>query len=211
VGLINIDPTSVILIFISYLLGAVPTGIIVARLAKGADPRSGGSGNIGATNVARTLGRGAGIVTLLGDMLKGAIPVFYAMHYASLGVVVVSLVAFAAVLGHLFPVYLGFRGGKGVATACGVFLVLSPLATLICVAVFALIVLVTRYVSLGSMYSAITMPLALALLPGKFVFAPVSLLIAMLIVFKHKANIKRLKEGTENRFGAQKIESDAGE
>ncbi len=209
--MINIDSTSVILIFISYLLGSVPTGVIIAKLAKGTDPRRSGSGNIGATNVARTLGRGAGVATLLGDMLKGAIPVFYAMHYASLGVVVVSLAALAAVLGHLFPVYLGFKGGKGVATACGVFLVLSPLATLICAVVFALIVLVTRYVSLGSMYSAITMPLALALLPGKLEFAPVSFLIALLIVFRHRANIKRLKEGTENRLGKAKVEPDTDE
>jgi len=209
--LLNIDSTSVILIFVSYLLGAVPTGIIVARLAGGADPRKSGSGNIGATNVGRTLGRGAGLITLLGDMLKGAIPVFYAMHYVSPGVVVVSLTAFAAVFGHLFPVYLGFRGGKGVATACGVFLVLSPLATLICAAIFALITLVTRYVSLASMYSAVTMPLALALLPGKLVFAPVSLLIALLIVFKHGPNIKRLKEGTENRLGKAKVEPDTDE
>ena len=137
-------------------------------------------------------------------MLKGALPVFYAMRYASLGVDIVSLTALAAVLGHIFPVYLGFKGGKGVATACGVFFVLSPVATLICVVVFVAIVVVTKYVSLGSMYSAVTMPLALALLPGKLEYAPVSVLIAMLIVFKHKGNIKRLREGTENRFGAQK-------
>ncbi|MEE9542501.1 MAG: glycerol-3-phosphate 1-O-acyltransferase PlsY [Thermodesulfobacteriota bacterium] len=206
-----LDSTSVILIVISYLLGAVPTGIIVARLFGGADPRSGGSGNIGATNVGRTLGRGAGIVTLLGDMLKGALPVYYAMRYASLGVDVVSLTALAAVLGHIFPVYLGFKGGKGVATALGVFLVISPLAALICAAVFAVIVFFTRYVSLGSMYSAITMPLAMALLPGKLEFAPVSILIAMLIVFKHKANIKRLMEGKENRLGTAKVEPDTDE
>lgn len=201
---------SIALIVISYLLGSVPVGLIVARLMGGADPRTSGSGNIGATNINRTLGKGAGILTLLGDMAKGAAPVFYAIHYAG-GSDLISLVALATVVGHIFPLYLGFKGGKGVATALGVLIAVSPLAALICAAVFGVIVFFTRYVSLGSMYAAVTMPLALALVPGKLYFVPVSVLIAMLIVFKHKENIKRLRERTENRLGASKVESDRGE
>ncbi len=201
---------SVALIVISYLLGSVPVGLIVAKLLKGADPRSSGSGNIGATNINRTLGKGAGIITLLGDMGKGAAPVFYAIYYVG-GADLISLVALATVLGHIFPLYLGFKGGKGVATALGVLIVVSPLAALICAVVFGVIVFFTRYVSLGSMYAAVTMPLALALVPGKLYFVPVSVFIAMLIVFKHKDNIKRLRERTENRLGATKIESDTDE
>ncbi len=201
---------SIALIVISYLIGSVPMGIIVAKLMGGADPRKGGSGNIGATNINRTLGKGAGIITLLGDMGKGAAPVFYAIYYVG-GADLISLVALATVLGHIFPLYLGFKGGKGVATALGVLIVVSPLAALICAVVFGVIVFFTRYVSLGSMYAAVTMPLALALVPGKLYFVPVSVLIAMLIVFKHKENIKRLRERTENRLGATKIESDTDE
>lgn len=198
--------SSIALIVISYLLGSVPIGLVVARLMGGADPRSGGSGNIGATNINRTLGKGAGLATLIGDMGKGAVPVYYAIYYVG-GPDLISLVALAAIVGHIFPIYLGFKGGKGVATSFGVLIVVSPLAALICAVVFGAIVFFTRYVSLGSMYAAVTMPLALALVPGKLYFVPVSVLIAMLIVFKHKENIKRLRERTENRLGAEKIES----
>ncbi|MBE9531440.1 MAG: glycerol-3-phosphate 1-O-acyltransferase PlsY [Proteobacteria bacterium] len=197
---------SIILIVVAYLIGAVPVGLIVAKLMGKADPRESGSGNIGATNVNRTLGKGAGIATLIGDVLKGAGPTYYVIYFAAGSADLISLVALSAIVGHLFPIYLGFKGGKGVATTLGVLVVVSPLAALICVTFFAVIVLVTRYVSLGSMYAAVTMPLALAFIPGKLYFAPVSVFIAMLIVFKHKENMKRLKDRTENRFGASKIE-----
>jgi glycerol-3-phosphate acyltransferase PlsY len=174
----------------------------------GADPRKSGSGNIGATNINRTLGKGAGIATLIGDMLKGAAPTYYAIYIVSGNADLISLTALAAIVGHLFPIFLLFKGGKGVATALGVLIVVSPLAALICALLFAVIVFFTRYVSLGSMYAAVTMPLALALVPGKLYFVPVSVFIAMLIVFKHKENIKRLRERTENRLGGAKIEKD---
>jgi glycerol-3-phosphate acyltransferase PlsY len=206
----QIPTFSVAFIAVSYLIGSVPVGLIVAKLLGGSDPRSSGSGNIGATNVNRTLGKGAGIATLLGDMLKGAAPTYYAIYYVG-GTDIISLVALAAIVGHLFPIYLGFKGGKGVATTFGVLIVVSPLAALICALVFALIVIIFRYVSLGSMYAAVTMPLALALVPGSLYFVPVSVLIAMLIVYKHKGNIKRLKEGTENKVGRAKVESDSNE
>ncbi len=202
---------SIVIIIAAYLLGSVPVGLIVAKLMGKADPRKSGSGNIGATNVNRTLGKGAGIATLIGDIIKGAAPTCYVIYFAASSVDLISLVALAAIVGHLFPIYLGFKGGKGVATTFGVLIVVSPLAALICAALFAVIVFFTRYVSLASMYAAVTMPLALALVPGKLYFAPVSILIAMLIVFKHKENIKRLRDRTENRFGAPKIESDSDE
>lgn len=201
---------SAVLIVLSYLLGSVPVGLIVARLMGGVDPRKSGSGNIGATNINRTLGKGAGIATLIGDMCKGAAPTYYAIYYIG-GPDIISLVALAAILGHLFPVYLGFKGGKGVATALGVLIVVSPLSALICAVVFGVIVFFTRYISLGSMYAAVTMPLALALVPGSLWFVPVSVVITMLIVYKHKENIKRIKEGKESKFGAAKVEPDANE
>ena len=204
----QISIPSIALIIVAYLLGSVPVGVIVAKLMGGVDPRKSGSGNIGATNINRTLGRGAGILTLLGDMCKGALPTYYAIYIAGGSADLISLAALAAIVGHLFPIFLFFKGGKGVATALGVLIVVSPLAALICALLFAVIVFFTRYVSLGSMYSAVTMPLALALVPGKLYFVPVSVFIAMLIVFKHKENIKRLRDRTENRLGGAKIEKD---
>ncbi|MBI5453099.1 MAG: glycerol-3-phosphate acyltransferase, partial [Deltaproteobacteria bacterium] len=117
--------TYILLVPIAYLLGSVPTGIVIVRLFGGVDPRSAGSKNIGATNVGRTSGRLPGILTLIGDLLKGALPVFIAFRLAPTPLLV-SLTGLAAFLGHLFPVYLGFKGGKGVATACGVMLIVSP-------------------------------------------------------------------------------------
>jgi glycerol-3-phosphate acyltransferase PlsY len=207
----QISTPSIALIAVAYLLGSVPVGIIVAKLMGGADPRKSGSGNIGATNINRTLGKGAGIITLIGDMCKGAAPTYYAIYIVSGSADLISLTALAAIVGHLFPIFLLFKGGKGVATALGVLIIVSPLAALICALLFAVIVFFTRYVSLGSMYSAVTMPLALALVPGKLYFVPVSVFIAMLIVFKHKENIKRLRDRTENRFGASKVENDLDE
>jgi len=195
-----------LLIVASYLLGAIPTGVILAKAFAGRDIRREGSGNIGATNVTRVLGKKVGALTLLGDLLKGFIPVWAGYHLvSSLEVVeVVCLMGLAAFLGHLFPLYLGFKGGKGVATALGVFLYLSPLVILIEVAVFSGSVGIWKYVSLGSMLAAGTMPVLLYLLSYPMPVVLLSIIFAILIIIKHSSNIQRLMSGTENKIGQKK-------
>lgn len=189
-----------IFIPIAYLIGSIPTGIIIVRLSGGIDPRSAGSGNIGATNVGRTSGKLAGVFTLIGDLLKGALPTYLAfLLYPD--ILFVSLAGIAAFLGHLFPIYLKFKGGKGVATACGVMLVISPLATLLSASVFVILVLAKRYVSLGSMGAAAMLPVFLSFLTKGKPYLPVGVLISTLVILKHKDNIRRLAEGKENKIG----------
>lgn len=188
-----------IVIIISYLVGSVPSGVIIGGFA-GIDVRNAGSGNIGATNVARVLGKGRGVLTLLADAAKGFLPVLVALRlgfdYAG-----AAGVAIAAFLGHLYPVYLKFRGGKGVATALGALLVLTPLATLILAMVFGGAVLISRVVSLGSMAAAITAPVVLWLLSYPPPLIGMGTFFGAMVIFRHHANIQRLLAGTEPRFG----------
>mgnify|MGYP001125014757 CR=1 FL=1 len=187
-----------------YLIGAIPCGVLVARAMGGRDPRTAGSGNIGATNVGRTLGKKAGILTLLGDILKGALPAFAAARVTG-DPWLASAAGFAAFSGHLFPVYLGFRGGKGVATGAGVFLALCPWALLAAGAVFALFLWRWRMVSLGSVGAALSLPLWTSLLAADATAAaPVvslALAVSALTVWKHRENIRRIRAGTESKFG----------
>lgn len=196
------DRATVYIVFIiaSYLLGSVPTGIVISRLAGKGDPRKSGSGNIGATNVGRTAGRLAGILTLAGDVLKGAVPVFLAATYYPESLFV-SLVGLAAFLGHIFPVYLGFRGGKGVATGLGVMVVICPVATLLSAAVFGVVAYFKRYVSLASMVAAAALPVFFSFFPKGRDYVGMAVVVAVLVIWKHKDNIKRLVAGTENRIG----------
>lgn len=194
--------TYILLISAAYLLGSVPTGIVIVRLFGGVDPRHSGSKNIGATNVGRTSGKLPGILTLIGDLFKGALPVFIAFRLGP--VPLVSLTGLAAFLGHLFPVYLGFKGGKGVATACGVMLIISPIATLLSAAVFIVTVLIKRYVSLGSILAAASLPVFLSFLTRGKPFVLLGAAISALVIIKHHENIKRLAEGRENKIGGKK-------
>lgn len=206
-----------IVIVISYLLGSIPFGYLLVRARAGVDIRESGSGGIGATNVSRRAGKGAGVVTLILDALKGAAAVFFARTLVELpgysGTAPaladwgIAAAAILVVIGHMFPVWLGFRGGKGVATAVGVFLVLAPLAVAAAGIIFLLIVIATRYVSLGSIVAASTIPLFVWLQHG--LIAPVesfwptllaAIVIGALIVFAHRANIQRLMRGTESKF-----------
>lgn len=200
-----------LLIPFAYLLGSVPFAIIVAKAFGKADPRTVGSGNVGATNVARTAGKKAGAVTLIADILKGAAPVYFSFYLSPSALDVpglninptalfASLVAVSAFLGHLFPVFLKFKGGKGVATACGVMFVISPVATLLSGVVFITAVVVKKYVSLGSMLSAAFMPVFLSFLPSKKDYVLTGVIIAALIIWRHKENIRRLASGTENKI-----------
>jgi len=190
----------IVIVVFAYLLGSVPVGYILGARA-GIDVRKAGSGNIGATNVARVIGKRQGIATLIADALKGFIPVFIAGHL-SLGSRAMALAGAAAFLGHLYPVFLGFHGGKGVATALGVFLGLAPLTTLFLIIIFAAAMLATRIVSLSSMIAAAAAPIMLWVFSYPPDVIGTGAFLAFMIVWRHRANIKRLAEGAEPRFGA---------
>jgi glycerol-3-phosphate acyltransferase PlsY len=190
----------IILVIAAYLLGSVPTGLLLGK-AFGVDIRSTGSGNIGATNVYRTMGRKLGIMTLAGDCLKGLIPVL-AARYLGLSSGWIALAGLAAFLGHVYTVFLGFKGGKGVATALGVFLGVSPTAVLAAVAIFALVLWKWRYVSLASITAAVAMPVFVTMTVHQGLITLMSLVIAAIVIHKHSENIDRLKAGTENKFKA---------
>ncbi len=192
---------NILLVICAYLVGSIPTGLLLAKAFGGVDIRSTGSGNIGATNVYRTMGPKIGIMTLLGDCLKGVIPVVIAK---SLGLPVawIALIGLAAFLGHVYTVFLGFKGGKGVATALGVFLAASPLAVLVALTIFSLVLYKWRYVSLASITATALMPSLVALIDRKPVMVLMTLVIAAVVILKHRENIKRLRNGTESKFKA---------
>jgi glycerol-3-phosphate acyltransferase PlsY len=190
-----------LLVIFSYLLGSVPSGLIIGKLS-GLDVRKAGSGNIGATNVARLLGKTGGLLTLVGDTAKGFIPVLV-VQQMGFSYSVTALVGVAAFLGHLYPIFLKFKGGKGVATSFGVLLGLAPLATIILLVVFAAVAFTTRIVSLSSMVTAVAAPLVLWLFYYSPTYVIVTAFMALMIVFRHYANIQRLLNGTEPRFGTR--------
>ena len=189
-----------LLLISAYLLGSVPTGLLLAR-AMGVNIRETGSGNIGATNVYRTMGRKVGILTLIGDCLKGLIPVLVA-KWLGLPPVWVAAIGLAAFLGHVYTIFLCFKGGKGVATALGVFLGTSPLSVLFAVAVFALVLYRWRYVSLASVAAAAFIPVIVWLIGCSPEMTAMSFVIAAVVIFRHRENIGRLRAGTENKFKA---------
>ena len=194
----------------AYLLGSIPFDYLLVRFVRQEDVRETGSGNIGATNVVRAGGATLGVFTLILDAMKGFIAVFLAMQFvpntANGPSTLAIAAAVAAVVGHVFPVWLGFKGGKGIATALGVFIALVPLVALASVAVFALIVVTTRFVSLGSVIAAVSIPfLAILLVPHRSTTLLEGLsFISLLSILKHHANIVRLLKGTESRFGRSK-------
>lgn len=190
----------ILFVICSYLLGSIPTGLLLAR-AFGINIREAGSGNIGATNVYRTAGRKLGILTLVGDCLKGLLPVLIA-RWLGLPVVWVAAIGLAAFLGHVYTVFLGFKGGKGVATALGVFIGTAPLAILGGVAVFALVLYKWRYVSAASISAAATIPLFVMFVTCRPEPIVMSCVIALVVIYRHSENIARLRAGTENKFKA---------
>lgn len=189
-----------LLLVCAYLLGSVPTGLLLAR-ALGVNIRETGSGNIGATNVYRTVGRKIGILTLLGDCLKGVIPVLVA-KWLGLPDIWIAGIGLAAFLGHVYTIFLGFKGGKGVATALGVFLATSPLSVLIALVLFSAVLYRSRFVSLASLTAAAFIPVIVWLLEGKPDLTLMSLVIAGIVIYRHRENISRLRAGTELRFKA---------
>lgn len=192
-----------LLALLGYAIGSIPWSFLVARLFGVKDVRTVGSGNVGATNVMRSAGKVPGVLALLLDGSKGAVTVLLARALTSseVGVCVAGL---CAVIGHLFPVWLGFRGGKGVATGAGLFLPLAPGALGVAVLAFGAAVALFRYVSLASILASLALPVAAYLLGGTKTVVLTALLAALMVVVKHHANIGRLVRGTEPKLGAKK-------
>ena len=190
------------LVVLGYLAGCVPSGLLLGRRA-GIDVRRSGSGNIGATNVARSAGAVLGLATLVADAAKGALPVLLARALDGRPAVATAA-GVAAFLGHVFPVTLRFAGGKGVATALGVLLVISPLVVVCALGVFALAFLLTRYVSLASVLAAILVPIATAALGYPRSTLAAGVVMSAIIVVRHRENVARLRAGTEPRFALPK-------
>jgi glycerol-3-phosphate acyltransferase PlsY len=191
--------TRIVIVIVAYLIGSIPVGYLIVRRKMGADIRQTGSGGTGATNVSRRAGKAAGILTLLLDAAKGSAAVLIAKAVAG-DDWVIAAAAIAALVGHIFPVWLGFRGGKGVATGVGIFLVLAPVALLCAGVVFVAIVALTRYVSLGSIVAAILIPVFVWLLSDLRPLLIAATVGAALIVFAHRGNIQRLASHTESRI-----------
>jgi acyl phosphate:glycerol-3-phosphate acyltransferase len=188
---------------LAYLLGSISFAVLLVRLRTGRDIRTEGSGNAGATNVARAHGKALGIAVALLDAAKGAVAVLL-VRMATADPRYAAAAAFAAILGHVFPVFYGFRGGKGVATAIGAFLALAPLPTLVCAGVFLLVVIATRYVSLGSVLAMVLLPpVAGGLFHAPRPIVAAAAASAVLIVVKHRDNLRRLARGEERRFGSK--------
>jgi glycerol-3-phosphate acyltransferase PlsY len=190
-------------VILGYLLGSIPFGYLLTRLFTGEDIRKTGSGVSGATNVSRRLGPWGGLATMLLDAGKGALAVFLA-HAFTQDSRWTALAGLAAVLGHCYPVFLGFRGGKAVATALGVFLVSSPPAVAVAAVLFVLVVWVTRYVSLGSLLAAAVFPVLYWLFHGPESGVVAASCTAMLIIWRHRDNIRRLLNGTERKFSLRR-------
>ncbi len=200
----------VLAVLASYLLGAIPTSFLAGKFFRGIDLRQHGSGNLGATNLYRTLGARYAIPVGVFDMAKGAVPVMLIAPLASGSRYFAILCGIMAVVGHVFSVFVHFRGGKGVATASGVMLGLTPWAVLVSLAVWLIVVRASGYVSLGSMVGAIVLPVAAWLLhPLQRDIIWIQILVALAIIWLHRANIRRLLAGTENRFGRRAKPSSA--
>ncbi len=191
---------------IAYLLGAIPFGYLLVKWTTGRDVRSGGSGNIGATNVLRTTGRAAGIATLLLDIGKGYLAVWIAGRLSDHQVMTMCVATLAVMAGHAFPVFLRFHGGKAVASFVGAFLCLTPMALGAVLVVFVVVVAWTRFISMGSVVSAATFPLAVWLMYKDLTMLATAMIAGAFIVYKHSSNIQRLHAGTESvfTFGARK-------
>jgi glycerol-3-phosphate acyltransferase PlsY len=200
-------PIGIFIALFGYLLGSVPTGLLLTKLFSKVDPRKVGSKNIGATNIFRTAGKSLGILTLVGDVVKGAAPIWIAIQWgltdqwglsADLWTAIAGLSPF---LGHVFPIFLGFKGGKGVATALGIYLVISPIAVLLEFLLFTGLVWKWRYISLGSISCATTIPILIAFFRSDSqAYFILSVIIAALVLYRHQTNIARLLQGTENKW-----------
>jgi glycerol-3-phosphate acyltransferase PlsY len=185
---------------LAYLLGSVSSAVVIARIMGLRDPRDVGSGNPGATNILRYGGKAAAILTLAGDILKGVIAVLIARALTT-DDVIIALTGFAAFLGHLFPVFFGFRGGKGVATALGVWLALSPWVGLLLIATWVVMAVLFRYSSLSALTAAVAAPLYVAWLAPGMPYLATMIVMSAILIFRHRSNIRNLLAGTEGKIG----------
>jgi len=200
-------PNGLFIAMLGYVLGSIPTGLVLTKLFTKIDPRTMGSKNIGATNIFRTAGKTLGILTLIGDILKGIIPIGIAIHWGlsnEWGLSKdfwIAISGLAPFVGHIFSIFLGFKGGKGVATAVGVFLMISPIAVFIEIIIFLGVVWKWRFVSLGSLSCALIMPFLIAFFRSDSqAYFMLSVIITALIIYRHQSNIARLLQGTENKW-----------
>ena len=203
-------PIGIFIALFGYLLGSIPTGLILAKLFSKVDPRKIGSKNIGATNIYRSAGTTLGILTLVGDVLKGTIPTVLAMNLVPVDEwglschIWIALAGLSPFLGHVFSIFLGFKGGKGVATAFGFYLPISTVPILIECLIFVGIVWKWRYISLGSVICSITIPILIAFFrDDSQAYFIASVIIAALILYRHQSNISRLLQGTESKWKAK--------
>lgn len=194
----------IILALFCYLLGSIPFSYIFSRVLGGVDIRAKGTGNVGATNVLRTLGIKIAVLSLLGDLSKGAVSGWLGLYFG--GVYLAAICATMAVMGHCWPVFLGFRGGKGAATGAGAVLVLMPKVFVLLAVIFAVIIGSTRYVSLGSICAAAVLPVLALFVYHSWVYAVMSLVIAVMVIYRHRSNIERLRNGTEKKITEKAIE-----
>ena len=188
----------ILLSIAAFIIGSVPTGILIAR-SRGIDLKQKGSGNIGATNVLRTTGKWPALITLLGDILKGAATVLLARHFGA-GVLVEGIIGIFSILGHNFSIFMKFKGGKGVATSLGVLSIYSPQTALFTVILWLLTVLITKYSSLAALVSFGFLPVIMILFDTEEKF-PIALTITLMMFIRHRENISRLAKGTESRVG----------
>ena len=193
----------VVLMIVAYILGSIPNALWIGKVFKGIDVREHGSKNTGSTNAARVLGAKLGILTLILDISKGAIPTLIATMLLDSSISVI-LVGICALLGHSFSIFMKFKGGKAVATTVGVFIVLVPGAILLAAVIFFLVFGITRYVSLSSMIGAISLPIWIILFYKNIPLTIFGMIIAILIIVRHKSNIQRLLNGTESKFSINK-------
>lgn len=201
------DLYQILLIIAAYFIGSIPFAYIIVKLVKKIDIRTVGSGNAGATNAARVLGKWGFISVFLLDALKGFLPVFISLHYYG-QTMITLIVAAVVVLGHTYTVFLGFKGGKGVATGAGVFLALAPAEIGIGLVVFVIVFLATKMVSAGSILASITLLIAVCLMSNWFALKVLTAVIVFFVIFKHRSNIVRIIKGEENKFTRKKKEDE---
>ena len=197
----------ILLVIAAYFIGSIPFAYIIVKLVKKIDIRTVGSGNAGATNAARVLGKWGFISVFLLDALKGFLPVFISLHYYG-QTMITLIVAAVVVLGHTYTVFLGFKGGKGVATGAGVFLALAPAEIGIGLVVFIIVFLATKMVSAGSILASITLLIAVCLMSNWFALKVLTAVIVFFVIFKHRSNIVRIIKGEENKFTRKKKEDE---
>ncbi|PRX31003.1 glycerol-3-phosphate acyltransferase PlsY [Orenia metallireducens] len=198
----------VLVMLFAYLLGSIPFALLVVKLVKGVDIREYGSGNVGATNAFRILGLGLGISVALLDIGKGFIAVAVARHFFADQPLLLLIAGLLSIAGHNWPIFLKFKGGKGVATSVGVLISLSPKTILFAFFIWMIVILTTQYVSLASIIAAIVIPILMYLFGQETIFIILAVLIAIFVIYRHQSNIKRLLAGTENKVSLNKRAND---